>query len=261
MSDATDSDPANQLWDCGARRVPLGDPGVDVLRCLTFTFDPPADIEQAVLYFDIDAPTNSLQDTDSLVVAVGQPFDECSWAQGGMAGCLVVHGGFQGGERSLVVDLLNLACDASATTIDAQRQQAMIDQLATGVVHVMLQDDTAVNAAWLDVNGSPAPACGTSAAAVPVAVVQGRPPASSDEGLGTIAIVAAVTGAGAVAVAAATSAARQARTRRIRRSVNVRRVSEPGRVELRDDDPSSVAISVRSWRDDIGIQELSEGVP
>ena len=205
VEEATDDDPANQLWDCSARRVPMGDPGVDVLRCLTFTFDPPDDIESAVLYFDIDAPTNSLQDTDSLQVAVGQPFEECAWAQGAMAGCLIVHGGFAGGERSLVVDLLNLGCDASAPVVDDQRQQALVAQLATGVVHVMLQDDTAVNRAWLDINGDPPPqVCGTSTQAVPVAVVEGQTAASSDGGSNntkTVTTVVGVAAAGAVIAA------------------------------------------------------------
>ena len=261
VEEATDDDPANQLWDCSARRVEMGDPGVDVLRCLTFTFDPPDDIESAVLYFDIDAPTNSLQDTDSLQVAVGQPFEECAWAQGAMAGCLIVHGGFAGGERSLVVDLLNLGCDASAPVVDDQRQQALVAQLDTGVVHVMLQDDTAVNRAWLDINGDPPPqVCGTSTQAVPVAVVEGQTAASSDGGSNntkTVTTVVGVAAAGAVIAAGASAAARQARVKRLRPRIGVRRVPDSGRLELNDDDHSSVAISVRSIRDDIGSQVLS----
>ena len=267
--DASDSDPENQLWDCSARHVPLGQVGDDVLRCLTFRFDPPDDIERAVLYLDIDAPTNSLQDTDALVVAVGKPFDECTWAQGAMAGCVVVHGGFVGGERSLVVDLLDLGCDPGAPVVDTERQQALNAQLATGVVHVMLQDDTAVNGAWLDINGDAAPAvCGTSPLAVPVAVVErgAAPPAgASDSGSGppTIAVVAA---AAAVTAAAGTAGAQRLRTRRLRPRVGVRRVPDPaGRIELADHQPS-FAISVQSIRDDVGEQVLTgsdftSGVP
>jgi hypothetical protein len=266
VSEGSDSDPANQLWDCPVRHVPFGDVGVDVLRCLTFTFDPPDDIQSAVLYLDIDAPTNSLQDTDSMVVAVGQPFEECTWAQGTMPGCVIVHGGFVGGERSLVVDLLDLSCDASAPVVDATRQQALADQLATGVIHVMLQDDTAVNRAWLDVNGDPPPqVCGTSPEAVPVRIVEGQTASASDGGSSTgktVAVVAGVAAAGAIAVAGASSAARQARVKRVRRRVGIRRVPDSGRIEIEHDrrEPS-VAIGVRSVRDDIGSQVLSEAGP
>jgi hypothetical protein len=254
-------DPENQLWDCSARRVAFGDPAVDTLRCLTFRFDPPDDITSAVLYLDIDAPTNSLQDTDSLVVAVGEPFDECVPAQGAMAGCVTVHGGFQGGERSLVVDLANLACDPSAPIVDAVRQQAVLAQLATGVVHVMLQDDTAVNGAWLDVNGEPPPAtCGTQTAAVPVAIVNdqtGSAPGPSDEGgLGSVPKIA-IAAAGAAVVAAAGTAAQRARVkRRIHPRVAVRRVPDAGHVEMNDDRHGSVAIAVRSVPDELGSQDL-----
>ena len=141
VEEAIDDDTANQLWDCDARAVPFGDTSVDTLRCLTFRFSPPDDVRRAVLYLDIDAPTNSLQDTDSLVVAVGEPFDECAWAQGGMDGCVVVHGGFSGGERSLVVNLLDVTCDPAAPPIEKDRQDAIRSQVESGVVHVMLQDD------------------------------------------------------------------------------------------------------------------------
>jgi hypothetical protein len=261
VTSASTDDPENQLWDCSARRVAFGDPTVDALRCLTFRFDPPDDITSAVLYLDIDAPTNSLQDTDSLVVAVGQPFDECVPAQGAMAGCVTVHGGFQGGERSLVVDLANLACDPSAPVVDAARQQAMLAELAKGVVHVMLQDDTAVNGAWLDINGAPAPAtCGTRTEAVPVAVVNDQTGSSTDSsdggGLGTVPKVA-IAAAGVAVAAVAGTAAQQARAkRRIQPRVAVRRVPDAGHVELNGDQHGSVAISVRSVPDELGSQDL-----
>ena len=260
VAEASADDPENQLWDCSARRVPFGDPGVDVLRCLTFRFDPPDDISSAVLYLDIDAPTNSLQDTDSLVVAVGEPFDECVPAQGAMAGCVTVHGGFQGGERSLVVDLADLACDATTPVVDAPRQQAVLAQLATGVVHVMLQDDTMVNGAWLDINGAPAPAaCGTQTVAVPVAVVQGQTGSagSSDGGgLGTVPKVA-IAAVGVAVVAVAGTAAQQARSKgRVQPHVAVRRVPDAGQVEMTGDPDGSVAIAVRSVRDELGSQDL-----
>ena len=179
-----DNDPQNQLWECATRRVPMGDTREDVLRCLTFRFPAPSDVKSAVLYLDIAAPTNSLQDTDSLVVAVRQPFDDCAWAQGAMPGCVIVHGGFRGGERSLVVDLLNIACDTAAPPVDQPRLDAVRAEIESGVVHVMLQDDTAVNGGWLDINGASAPACGTSVDAVPTAVVLGQPTAATSVGTG-----------------------------------------------------------------------------
>ena len=265
VAGASADDPENQLWDCSARRVPFGTLGDDVLRCLTFRFEPPDDITSAVLYLDIDAPTNSLQDTDSLVVAVGEPFDECLWGQGAMAGCLTVHGGFQGGERSLVVDLANLACDPSAPIdTDGRRQEAVLAQLATGVVHVMLQDDTAVNGGWLDINGAPAPAtCGTQTAAVPVAVINdqtGSAAGSSDDGgLGTVpkVAIAAAAAAGVAAVAVGGNAAQRARVRRrIHPRVAVRRVPDTGHIELTGDPHGSVSIAVRPVPDELGSQDL-----
>ena len=50
-----DNDPQNQLWECATRRVPMGDTGQDVLRCLTFRFPALSDVKSAVLYLDIDA--------------------------------------------------------------------------------------------------------------------------------------------------------------------------------------------------------------
>lgn len=267
VSGASADDPENQLWDCGLRRVAFGDPAVDALRCLTFRFDPPDDITSAVLYLDIDAPTNSLQDTDALVVAVGSPFEECVWGQGAMAGCVVVHGGFQGGERSLVVDLADLGCDASAPVVDPARQQALLDQLATGVVHVMLQDDTAVNGAWLDVNGGPAPAaCGTRSEAVPAAVVReqaGPPGEPTDPGgrrtAATVVIALAVVAAVTAAAATAATASRRARlNRRGVPRVEARRRLDPGVVELNGDQHGSVVVSVRAAPDHTGTLELQE---
>ena len=44
---AVDDDPANQLWDCASRHVPLGNADVDVLRCLTFNFSAPKNVRRA----------------------------------------------------------------------------------------------------------------------------------------------------------------------------------------------------------------------
>ena len=87
-----------------------------------------------------------------------------------MPGCVLVHGGFAGGERSLTIDLLDLACDASFSGTQ-EMQDAVRAQLETGVLHLVLQDDTAVLAARLALNeGPPALPCGTSAEAAPVAL-------------------------------------------------------------------------------------------
>src|SRR4051794_39530566 len=86
---AIDNDPNDKLWDCvsnPAHRAFFGDKNENLARCFTFHCDAPAGgISSAVMYLTIEAPTGSLQDTDSTNVAVGQPFDECSWAQGQMA--------------------------------------------------------------------------------------------------------------------------------------------------------------------------------
>jgi hypothetical protein len=268
--EATADDVENGLWDCPARRVAFGDAAVDVLRCLTFRFDAPDNVSDAVLYLDIDAPSNSLQDTDSLVVAVAQPFDECAWAQGTMEGCVIVHGGFAGGEKSLVVDLLDLTCDPTVgSTIDASRQGAVRDQIQTGVIHVMLQDDTAVLGAWLDIDGRPAPACGTSTDIVPVNVVSDARTAGSSSGsssggrpgtsaVTTIAAVAGIVVLGAGA-AVGTTSVRRARARRVRPDVRVDRRVDEGRIEMDESgEHRSVAIGVRTWPDDDGTQLYEE---
>ena len=262
---AVDDDPSNQLWDCASRRVPLGTAGEDVLRCLTFRFAPPRTVHSAVLYLDISAPTNSLQETDSLVVAVDQPFDDCSWAQGAMTGCVVVHGGFHGGERSLVVDLLNLACDPAAPPVDQPRQDAVRRAVESGVLNVMLQDDTEVVGGWLDINGDSAPACGTSSDVVP-ARLQSQAKAgggSGDSGVSAGLLIGATAGVVLVAAVGLTTT-RRTRLRRLSRRIDVKRVSSSPTVDLdpsRDPrQPPTIAVGVTSFRDDIGSQSLSEGV-
>lgn len=261
-----DDDAGNSLWDCASRRVPIGDEGEDVLRCLTFRFAAPEQILSAVLYLEIAAPTDSLQDTDSLVVAVGEPFEDCAWAQGGMSGCVVVHGGFIGGERSLVVDLLNIACDPAAPVVDAARQAAVVAAVASGVVYMMLQDDTAVRGGWLDVNGASAPRCGTSVDEVPTAIVAeattGGAGHTSDGGGTTDLLVPA--GGAALAVVVAAGVGQQVRVRRARRRVSVRRILDDGHVDVAQpadpNRPPSVALGVRAWPDATGTQQISEAL-
>jgi hypothetical protein len=164
---AVDDDPENRLLNC-ADRVGFGDLTEDRVRCFTFRYDiPEGGIDSAVVYLSIEAPTGSLQDTDSVGIAVGTPFSEQCGLAGDMPGCVSVHGGFAGGERSLTVDLLDLACDAGFQG-SREMQDAVRLQLQTGVIHMILQDDTAVHGARLALNeGPPALPCGTSTEAAP----------------------------------------------------------------------------------------------
>ena len=185
---AVDNDTANQLWECDTRRVPFGDEQVDRLRCLSFHYKvPPGGVRSATLHVAVK-PLGAEQDTDSLVAAVGQSYPDCSWAAGKMPGCVALHGGFKGDETSLDLDLLNIACDPSIQA-SAEAQESLRAQLQTGVLHVMLQDDTAVLGAQLVLNGGPLTfPCGTSArpnAGQPPSTSQENPPSSSFERLVT----------------------------------------------------------------------------
>jgi len=75
---AVDDDPDNRLWDCASNpghRAGFGDTAEDMARCFTFRYAIPAGgIQSAVVYMSIEAPTGSLQDTDSVAVAVGEGF-------------------------------------------------------------------------------------------------------------------------------------------------------------------------------------------
>lgn len=91
--------------------------------------------------------------------------NECSsWAgQGKMPGCIVLHGGFTGNDTGYDIDLFNIACD-STVKHDAGAQQALVEQLKTGKLHLMLQDDTVLLGAQLMLNSGPLGiACGNSA--------------------------------------------------------------------------------------------------
>lgn len=207
---AVDDDTENSLWDCalgpskraaaqaaGERRVGFGDLSVDRVRCLTFRYDVPSGgVRTAVLYLSIEAPTDSLQDTDTVAVAVGQAFPgQCDLA-GEMAGCVTVHRGFRGGERSLTLDLLDLACDATYEgTPDAEA--AVRTQLGTGVLHLLVQDDTAVHGGRLALNeGAASLPCGTSALEAPLMLPGGRDALSAGEGTRTA--VVGLSGAAAL---------------------------------------------------------------
>ncbi|MFH1329878.1 MAG: hypothetical protein ABIJ48_04395 [Actinomycetota bacterium] len=169
---AVDDDAGNALWDCATNpehRAGFGDTSADRVRCFTFRYDlPEGGIESAVVYMAIEAPSGSDQGTDSVAVAVGEPFDAQCDLKGDMAGCVSVHGGFAGGERSLTLDLLDLAC-APTFAGTREMQDAVRAQLESGVLHMVVQDDTALHGARLALNeGPPRLSCGTSAGAAPL---------------------------------------------------------------------------------------------
>ena len=160
--DAVDYDPDNKLWNCETNHVPFGNEEIDRSRCFTFRYAIPAEgIQSATVHIGLNT-LGSLQDTDATIMAIGGPYEPCAWAQGNMAGCVILHGGFKDGERSLNLNLLDLACDASVQ--GSPEAQALVRrQLETGVVHMLLQDDTAVYGAQLVLNGGPPSfSCGTS---------------------------------------------------------------------------------------------------
>lgn len=160
--DAIDNDPANKLWNCETNRVPFDNQETDRSRCFTFRYTvPPEGISSATVHIALDT-LGSLQDTDATIVAVAEPMENCAWGIGSTSGCVVLHGGFQGGEKSLNLNLLDIACDTSIPN-PPEAQQLVVDALNTGVLHMELQDDTAVYSAQLVLNGGdPAFTCGTS---------------------------------------------------------------------------------------------------
>ncbi len=96
-----DDDPENLLAGCAGNRTGFGDPTEDRSRCVTFRYEvPEGGVESAVVYLSIEAPTGSLQDTDSVGIAVGAPFPEQCDLAGDMPGCVRVHGGFAGGSAA-----------------------------------------------------------------------------------------------------------------------------------------------------------------
>lgn len=164
---AVDDDPENRLLNCAepGYRVPFGNEEVDKGRCFTFRYQvPPGGITSATLHMTIKTLGGD-QGTDALTLAVGQRFDEYVWSEGQMRGAVGLHGGFVGGEPRLDFDLFNLACDPTVSSvINEPMQAAVIDQLNTGVMHFLLQDDTALYSAEMVLNGDPLVGpCGQSA--------------------------------------------------------------------------------------------------
>ena len=166
---AVDNDPDNKLWNCETNRVAFGNTETDRSRCFSFRYQvPPGGIKSAVVLIALST-LGADQDTDATIVAVGKPHTPCAWGQGKMPGCVGLHGGFQGVHKSLNINLLDIACDKSAqATPEAQR--LVTEQLQTGVLHMLLQDDTAVYSAQLVLNsGAPSFQCGASTSNAPLA--------------------------------------------------------------------------------------------
>jgi hypothetical protein len=166
---AVDNDPANKLWNCETNRVPFGNNETDRSRCFSFRYQvPPGGIKSATVNISLST-LGADQDTDATIVAVGRPYAPCEWGQGKMPGCVGLHGGFQGTHKSLNLNLLDIACDRSVqATPEAQR--LVLEQLQTGTLHMLLQDDTAVYSAQLVLNGgAPSFQCGASTSPAPPA--------------------------------------------------------------------------------------------
>ncbi len=211
---AVDNDPGNLLWNCDTNRVPFGNMEVDHSRCFSFHYSVPREgIKSATVQIALST-LGADQDTDATIVAVGKPYAPCAWGQGRMAGCVGVHGGFTGAHQSLNLDLMNIACDPSAQGTP-EGQRLVLDQLQTGTLHMLLQDDTAVQSAALVLNGGPANfTCGASSAPISTAAANVSPSSGSSntdgDGIGA-AVNTLLTGApsprspnrGAVAAAAA----------------------------------------------------------
>ena len=161
---AADNDGQNKLWDCVSNpghRVGYGNRDIDKVRCFTFRYAVPGGITSAVLHLSLE-PLGGDQATDSVFVAVGSQVPGCD-VFGEMAGCVTVHGAFPGAAKTLTIDLLNLNCNPwFAGKAPRDQQDAVAAQVRTGVLHAILQDDTALVSAQLVLNeGAPAK-CGTS---------------------------------------------------------------------------------------------------
>jgi hypothetical protein len=181
---AVDNDPNNKLWNCETNRVPFANEEVDRSRCFSFHYQvPPGGIKSATVHISLST-LGADQDTDATIVAVGKPYAPCAWGQGKMPGCVGLHGGFQGTHKSLNLNLLDIACDQSIQG-SPEAQRLVLEQLQTGTLHMLLQDDTAVFSAQLVLNGgTPSFQCGasTSTAPIPTRLPAGgiTPPASGN---------------------------------------------------------------------------------
>ena len=144
---AIDGDPENQLQWCD-NRVPFGDESSDKGRCFTFRYQvPPGGVKSALLRMSIKPVGDA--DTDDIVAAAGSSQSKC-----GNVPCVLVHGGLAGHSNNVEIDLMNNGCDRDIQVAE-EAVQPLASQLNTGVLHVRLQDDTAVYGAQLLLNCSP----------------------------------------------------------------------------------------------------------
>lgn len=149
---ADDNDTDNQLGGC-ENQVPFGSEEGDKTRCFTFRYNVPAGgVTSAFMRLNVKI-VNGLSDTDNVVVATATPSPDCGQA-GKMAGCAVVRGGFGGNATEADIDLLNKGCDSNII-IGEKFLPAVQAQLNTGVLHVLMQDDTAIYGAQLVLNCDP----------------------------------------------------------------------------------------------------------
>jgi hypothetical protein len=82
-----------------------------------------------------------------------------------MPGCIVLHTQLEETTTTVDIDLLNIGCNRSITHAP-EAQAALTEQLKTGRLDLMLQDDTGVTGAQLVLNGSPlAVSCGGNSGA------------------------------------------------------------------------------------------------
>ncbi|CAG0941519.1 hypothetical protein ANRL1_00576 [Anaerolineae bacterium] len=165
---AVDNDPNNKLWNCETNRILFGNEEVDRSRCFSFHYQVPREgIKSAAVHISLST-LGADQDTDATIVAVGKPYAPCEWGQGKMPGCVGLHGGFQGAHKSLNLNLLDIACDRSVQA-SPEAQRLVLEQLRTGTLHMLLQDDTAVYSAQLVLNGGTSSfQCGASTSAAPI---------------------------------------------------------------------------------------------
>lgn len=148
---AIDGDPENSLAWCD-NRVAFGDESGDKGRCFTFRYQvPPGGVSSAILRMSIKPGGDS--DTDNIIAAVGQATPNCG-DNGKLPGCVLIHPGLAGAPNWLDMDLLNNGCDKQIQ-VPAESVQLLASQLQSGVLHVRLQDDTAVYGAQLVLNCAP----------------------------------------------------------------------------------------------------------
>src|SRR4030095_12491326 len=106
-------------------------------------------------------------------------FPSCSWAVGPMP-CVMVYGGpLPANAQVLDLDLLSVARAVNVPNNTPEAQQAVTAQLNTGVVHMMLQDDTALYCAQLVLTGGTGQPLCTRAGSTTTAGAAPAPPGAA----------------------------------------------------------------------------------